>query len=114
MGMIEARLAELGIALPRAAAPVANYVAFVLEHDTLVVSGQLALGQDGTLDAAHKGKLGADVAGEAGTAAARNCAINVLAPGEGGAGRPRPDRALHAPRRLHQRDARLHRPSPSS
>ena len=79
MGTIEARLAELGITLPRAAAPVANYVAFVLEHDTLVISGQLALGLDGKLDAAHKGKLGADVPGEAGKAAARHCAINVLA-----------------------------------
>lgn len=79
MGTIEARLAELGITLPQAAAPVANYVAFVLEHDTLVISGQLALGPDGKLDGAHKGKLGADVSDEAGKAAARNCAINVLA-----------------------------------
>lgn len=78
-GTIETRLAELGIALPRAAAPVANYVAFVLEGGMLVVSGQLALGLDGTLDAAHRGKLGHDVSGDAGRAAARNCAVNVLA-----------------------------------
>ena len=79
MATIEARLSELGITLPKAAAPVANYVATVLGRDTLVISGQLALGPDGVLDAAHKGKLGADVSGEAGRAAARNCAINVLA-----------------------------------
>ena len=79
MGTIETRLADLGIALPQAAAPVANYVAYVLGRDTLVISGQLALGPDGKLDAAHRGKLGADVSGEAGRAAARNCAINVLA-----------------------------------
>ncbi len=79
MGLIDARLAELGIVLPKAAAPVANYVAFVTGRDTLVISGQLALGLDGTLDAGHKGKLGADVSGDAGRAAARNCAINVLA-----------------------------------
>ena len=79
MGTIEARLAELGIALPHAAAPVANYVAFVLAGGTLVVSGQLALGPDGKLDAAHKGKLGVDVSGESGLVAARNCAINILA-----------------------------------
>jgi enamine deaminase RidA (YjgF/YER057c/UK114 family) len=79
MGTIETRLAELGITLPQAAAPVANYVAYVLGRDTLVISGQLALGADGKLDAAHKGKLGADVPGEAGRAAARNCAINLLA-----------------------------------
>lgn len=79
MGTIEARLAELGIALPQAAAPVANYAPFVLAGGNLVVSGQLALGPDGKLDAAHKGKLGADVSGESGRVAARNCAINVLA-----------------------------------
>ncbi len=78
MGTIDARLAELGIALPKAAAPVANYVAFVVTGNTLVISGQLALGPDGTLDAAHKGKLGGGVSDEVGRAAARNCAINVL------------------------------------
>lgn len=79
MGTIETRLAELGITLPQAAPPVANYVAAVLGRDTLVISGQLALGPDGKLDPAHKGKLGRDVAGDAGRAAARFCAINVLA-----------------------------------
>ncbi len=79
MATIEARLSDLGITLPQAAAPVANYVAYVLGGGTLVISGQLALGADGKLDAAHRGKLGADVSGEAGRAAARNCAINVLA-----------------------------------
>ena len=79
MATIEARLTELGITLPAAAAPVANYVAFVLGHGTLVVSGQLPLGPDGKLDPAHRGKLGAEVPGEAGRAAARFCAINVLA-----------------------------------
>ncbi len=79
MATIEARLSELGITLPQAAAPLANYVATVLDGDTLVISGQLALGVDGKLHPAHKGKLGVDVSGDAGRAAARNCAINVLA-----------------------------------
>lgn len=79
MATIEARLSELGITLPPAAAPVANYVGFVLTRDALVISGQLALGADGKLDAAHKGKLGGGVSAEAGRAAARNCAINLLA-----------------------------------
>ena len=56
MAEIEARLGELGITLPKAAAPVANYVAFVLSGDTLVVSGQLALGADGKLDAGPQGQ----------------------------------------------------------
>ena len=79
MGMVEARLGELGIDLPKAAAPVANYVGAVLAGNSLVISGQLALGSDGRLDPAHKGKLGQNVDGEAGRAAARLCAINVLA-----------------------------------
>ena len=79
MATIEARLTELGITLPAAAAPVANYVAFVLGHGTLVVSGQLPLGPDGKLDPSHRGKLGAEVPGDIGRAAARFCAVNVLA-----------------------------------
>ncbi len=79
MSEIEDRLTELGIVLPKPAAPVANYVTSVSFGDTLVVSGQLALGPDGKLDPAHVGKLGQTVGGEAGRVAARLCAINVLA-----------------------------------
>ena len=79
MSEIENRLTELGIVLPKPAAPVANYVTSVLFGDTLVVSGQLALGSDGKLDPSHIGKLGQTVGGDAGRAAARLCAINVLA-----------------------------------
>ena len=75
----EARLRELGIALPEPARPVANYVPFVLSGVQLVISGQLPLGADGALSADHKGKLGDTVFHEAGRAAARLCAINVLA-----------------------------------
>jgi len=74
---IESKLAELGIALPTPAAPVANYVGFVRTGRLLVVSGQLCLGADGKLVA--KGKLGAGVSIDDGTKAARACAINVLA-----------------------------------
>lgn len=79
MSKTEAKLKELGIQLPTPAAPVANYVGFVITGNLLVISGQLALGPDGKLDPAHKGKLGAEVFNEAGQAAARLCAINVLA-----------------------------------
>lgn len=75
---IEARLRELGIALPEPARPVANYVPFVVTGTQLVVSGQLPLQADGTLAADHKGKLGDSVFHEAGRNAARLCAINVL------------------------------------
>lgn len=71
----EARLAELGITLPVPAAPVANYVPFVVTGDMLFVSGQLPLGPDGLI----KGKLGNDLDAEAGNAAAKLCAINLIA-----------------------------------
>lgn len=79
MSVIDNKLAELGITLPVPAKPVANYVPFVLAGRTLVVSGQLALGPDGKLDPGHVGKLGAGISDEVGRAAARLCAINVLA-----------------------------------
>ncbi len=73
-----ARLAALGLVLPAAAAPVANYVPFVRTGNLLFVSGQLPLGAGG-IDPAHKGKLGAGVSLEDGQAAARQAALNVLA-----------------------------------
>ena len=76
---IDAKLAELGIVLPTPAAPVANYVPSVRTGNLLVVSGQICLGPDGKIAPEHKGKLGAEVSPEAGYAAARLCAINVLA-----------------------------------
>ena len=79
MSAIDDRLTSLGIILPTPAAPVANYVAFVVTGSLLVISGQLALGPDGKIAPEHTGKIGAAVTAEAGKAAARLCAINVLA-----------------------------------
>ncbi len=75
-GDIEAHLERLGIALPAAAAPVANYVPAVLTGTLLFVSGQLPL-RDGAVQV--RGALGAGVSIEDGRAAARLCAINVIA-----------------------------------
>ena len=75
-GTIEKKLEELGIALPTPAAPIANYVGFVRTGRLLFVSGQLCLA-DGTLVA--QGKLGTNVTIEQGQAAARACAVNLLA-----------------------------------
>jgi enamine deaminase RidA (YjgF/YER057c/UK114 family) len=75
-GTIERKLEEMGIALPTPAAPVANYVGFVRSGNLLFVSGQICLA-NGALVAA--GKLGGTVSVEQGHAAARACAINVLA-----------------------------------
>ena len=70
------RLAALGIVLPTAAAPVANYVAYARSGALLVVSGQLPL-VEGRL--ASSGKLGGGVTVEMGAAAARACMINIVA-----------------------------------
>ncbi len=73
---LEQRLAAQGVTLPVAASPVANYVATVVTGNLLVVSGQLPL-MEGRLIAT--GKLGGGVSVEQGAAAARACAINLLA-----------------------------------
>ena len=75
----EDTLAALGIFLPLPAAPVANYLPFVVSGSLLAISGQLPIGPSGKLDPAHTGKLGAAVSSKAGQAAARLCAINILA-----------------------------------
>ncbi|MCI0465807.1 MAG: RidA family protein [Beijerinckiaceae bacterium] len=76
---VEAKLEAMGVTLPSPAAPVANYLPFVISGPFLAVSGQLPFDVDGKLDPAHTGKLGADVSLSAGQAAARLCAINILA-----------------------------------
>ena len=75
-GTIESRLAELGIELPEAAIPVANYVPTVITGNHLFVSGQLPMGAAGLQ---FTGKLGDTVATEAGAQAARLCGINIIA-----------------------------------
>ena len=77
MAQVEKKLAELGIVLPAPVPPVANYVPFVRTGSLLFVSGQICVGADGKLVA--KGKLGETVAIEDGQAAARACAINLIA-----------------------------------
>lgn len=73
---VAARLAALGVVLPHAAAPVANYVPTVLHGGLLTVSGQLPL-VEGHLVAT--GLIGAEVSVVDGIEAARACFINVLA-----------------------------------
>lgn len=73
---IEARLRSAGVTLPEAAAPAANYLPYVVHGRLLQTSGQLPL-DAGQLTVT--GKLGAGVTLEDGQAAARQCAINVLA-----------------------------------
>ena len=69
------RLAELGVTLPDAPAPAANYVPFVQVGNTLFVSGQISNGPDGLI----VGKLGDGMSVEDGAVAAKSCAISLLA-----------------------------------
>ena len=75
MSVIETRLAELGVTLPDAPAHAANYVPFVQTGNLVHVSGQISANADGMI----KGKLGADMDIDAGAAAARACAVSLLA-----------------------------------
>ena len=88
MSTIKDRLEKLGLTLPKAAAPVANYVPFVRTGNLVVISGQVCFGPDGTIAPEHKGKVGGNVSAEAGKAAARLCALNVLAQLEAAVGSP--------------------------
>ncbi len=72
---IETRLEEMGIRLPDAPAPAANYVPFVHSGNLVHVSGQIPAGPDGMIC----GKLGDGLSVEEGAAAARLCAISLLA-----------------------------------
>ena len=75
MTTTRARLAELGITLPKAAAPVARYVPVVVHGGMADVSGQLPF-VDGVV---VKGRLGDDVSVADGQAAARACALMIVA-----------------------------------
>jgi enamine deaminase RidA (YjgF/YER057c/UK114 family) len=73
---IDNRLAELGIALPQPAAPVASYVPAVESNGLLHISGQISISEDGNL---ILGRLGEDMNVERGIEAARRCGIMLLA-----------------------------------
>jgi len=75
-GIIAARLAELGLELPKAASPVANYVPFVVTGTLVFVSGQIPL-VDGKPQ--FVGRLGDTLSVEEGHQAARRCGLNLLA-----------------------------------
>lgn len=76
MSTIEARLEELGITLPEAAAPAANYVPYVQTSNLVVVSGQITL-ENGTLK--YVGRVGEDFTTEEGYEAAKLCGLNLIA-----------------------------------
>ena len=72
---IEDRLKSLGLTLPEAPAPAANYVPWVISGDLVFVSGQIPKDENGLVT----GKLGADMDVAGGQRAARLCALALLA-----------------------------------
>ncbi len=76
MPNIEQRLEQLGIKLPTPPAPVASYVPYVVSGKLVFVSGQVTVAPDGLK---YVGTVGKDISLEDGKAAARLCAINILA-----------------------------------
>lgn len=71
----DARIAQLGITLPDAPAPAANYVPYVQSGKLLFVSGQISAGPEGLI----RGRLGEDMDAAAGAAAARACGLALIA-----------------------------------
>jgi enamine deaminase RidA (YjgF/YER057c/UK114 family) len=76
MSAVEDRLAELGLAVPEVARPVAAYVPAVRSGNHVFTSGQLPM-RSGELMAV--GKVGAEVTPEEATACAQQCALNAIA-----------------------------------
>lgn len=72
---IDQKLASLGITLPDAPAPAANYVPFVQVDNLIYVSGQIPIGSDGIVT----GKLGETMDVDGGVEAARLCALALMA-----------------------------------
>ena len=87
MGAVEDRLNEMGIKLPPASAPAANYMPFQLSGDALFISGQLPM-TDGKIVYSGTMRQGMDegMDMDEGIAAARLCAINILAQVKGAIG----------------------------
>ena len=75
-GQIEHRLTELGLEIPKAPAPAANYVPFIIAQNLIHISGQVPLWQ-GKLQ--YIGTVGDDLSLDDGYQAARLCGINLIA-----------------------------------
>jgi len=75
-GTVEQRLADLGVAIPAAAAPAANYVPWRRLGGQLFIAGQLPM-RDGKV--AISGRVGEEVSVEQAQHAAQLCALNILA-----------------------------------
>jgi len=75
-GRIDARIAELGITLPQAATPAANYVPYVVTGGLVFIAGQITFWNG---EIKHIGKVGSEISVEEAKTAARLCGLNLVA-----------------------------------
>jgi enamine deaminase RidA (YjgF/YER057c/UK114 family) len=75
MSIIDARIAELGLVLPKPAAPIASYVPTVELNGLLFISGQVSFGEEGLMT----GRIGEDRDLAYGVEAARRCGLMLIA-----------------------------------
>jgi enamine deaminase RidA (YjgF/YER057c/UK114 family) len=83
MSKIEARLAELGLTLPEASTPIANYVPFTVAGKIVYISGQVPR-KDGKIF--PTGQVGDAVSVEEAKIAAKNCMLSIIAHAKAAAG----------------------------
>ena len=76
MSNLDAKLTEMGLTLPDAPAPAANYIPYVISGSLIFVSGQISIDESGSL---ITGKVGAQLDVAAGAKAAERCALSLLA-----------------------------------
>ena len=76
MSKVNTKLEELGITIPDAAAPAANYVPYVISGNQIFVSGQIPM-VNGNIE--HIGKVGRNLTADGAVEVARVCAINIIA-----------------------------------
>ena len=74
--IVNQKLRALGLDLPKPGAAAGTYVPYVQTGNLVFISGQVPLGPKGL---EFQGKLGRDISLEQGQAAARLCALNLLA-----------------------------------
>lgn len=82
-GTIDARLKQLGIELPAAPKPAANYVPFVIVGGLVFCAGQVPVWNG---EVRYKGRLGEGLSVDDGYQAARLCGLNLIAQAKAAAG----------------------------
>ena len=75
MSNIDDKLKSMGIILPDAPSPAANYIPFIIKKNIIYISGQIPFWNG---DILYKGKVGREIDIDTGKKAARTCALNII------------------------------------